>query len=394
MKKKTLILVGYIFCVTSFLNSCSNQIVTSQCGTSVSTELSYTGLPSDAVFPEPRVSETSYPDKIEKIRIEFNSIEPNLTDKVHLVEMETSDQGSHWSKGSEWQSAEQRFFRYGPLVYKEQYPTFDDETGLVSPGNFQRSVDNGVHWIRPSFLINGREVKLDNQNSGEITFNFSAVDPRNPHALYGCFQWTRPSPQQNSPNPFSPGLYVSFDEGDDWTLLTTEIQAGRRLGEGCPLGISPSNPEWMIAHGQSSVVISQDGGKNWKPVGESNYLERPVRFYKYEGTAENGAAIGSEKAPLDHDFLIVKQIEFLPRQKLIAFLLTNKGLYRTVDGAKSWRLLDTGPHKVFYLRNLYIEPTVGGRMFVGTIDKILISQDLGCHFTTFFDWTEYSDKGK
>jgi hypothetical protein len=163
MKKKTLILVGYIFCVTSFLNSCSNQIVTSQCGTSVSTELSYTGLPSDAVFPEPRVSETSYPDKIEKIRIEFNSIEPNLTDKVHLVEMETSDQGSHWSKGSEWRSAEERFFRYGPLVYKEQYPTFDDETGLVSPGGWPE------YEALPSFFRARKSPTLEQSQQNKKT---------------------------------------------------------------------------------------------------------------------------------------------------------------------------------------------------------------------------------
>ena len=357
-------------------------------------------MSSESWFPEPKVTRVTFNGKTSDINIQFAANVERHDQRI--VELKSVDEGLNWVESSAHPEEAGQIVRYGSLAYREYSASFDPSSNLVSRGILDRSRDGGVHWERPLFRINGQPQQIDNggndRSPTSITFNFGAANPQEPTSIYGCFHLTRPSPQHGSnQSSFVPGLYVSTDAGDNWSLLSNDVQGESRLTEGCPLGISSLNSATMIAHGRSGVILSHDGGKHWDPVGEASYLEQPAPLEGYaDGLAktEKKGVIVENKWPFDWTYLIIKKIAFLPRSDEIAFLLTNKGLYRTDDRAKSWRLLDTGLHKLFDLRNLYIEPAPEGRIYIGTTEKILASDDLGCKFRVLFDSTSYSNNDR
>jgi len=257
---------------------------------------------------------------------------------------------------------------------------------------FQRSKDAGGHWERPEFRFNARPIELergaDDDRGSRIRFIFSAANPQQPTTIYGCFERVI---IRDVVDHWTPGLYISFDGGNNWSLLTELVQ-NKKLEEACPVGVSPSNPNIMIAHGQTSVIITRDGGRNWHAVGGWADLEKPAEL---EGYAANLSALHekglspSQQWPFDWTYLRVLDISFKPDNSDVAFLVTNKGIFRTLDGAHSWCLLNTGSRKLFDVRNIDIDPSHPDRVFVGTSFKLLVSDDLGCHFRTLFDWTKY-----
>lgn len=169
--------------------------------------------------------------------------------------------------------------------------------------------------------------------------------------------------------------------------MTEQVQDDR-LKRGCPLGISPSNPGVMLAHGRTGLILSRDAGKTWSSVDSSADLEKPARL---EGYGENLAATNAQGTSAHRKWLfewtrlIVTQIVFPTESSDVAFLVTNKGPYRTNDGAHNWCLLDTGPHQLFDVCHIYLETYQAHGVFVGTNRKVLIADDLGCHFRTFVD---------
>ncbi len=333
----------------------------------------YRSMPSDTSFPEPSVVETSQKGKAETVRIRYFLRASARSDRE--VFMQTSDGGLSWSSPHEGKRLKNYEKRFGLLVY--QYGT-----NTV----FQRSKDGGEHLERPLFRVAGKNGQVLNllEQTG-IRFIFSAIHPQQPTTIYGCFEPVREHDDGNL--PLSPGLYVSVDAGDNWALLTEQVR-GRRLNEGCPLGISPSNPEIMIGHGLNSVIISRDGGTNWEAVGGGVDLEKPAILKGYQENLEALRKKGVSPAkqwPFDWTYLLVTQISFLPHDQNVAFLVTNKGIYKTEDGTHTWCLLDTGPPKLFHIHDIFIDPLHRNRIFVGTNSRILTSDDLGCRFKTFFD---------
>jgi hypothetical protein len=338
-------------------------------------EPEYQSIPSDTIFPEPRVVQTIHNGDTAKIRITHD-----LNDSGRTVELESSDGGRHWRRLASANRAPVTLVQSGHMFYR-----YDNDDNI-----FERSRDGGIHWERPQFqLVEQTTSGRGGANAAlnkDFYFTFSAVNPKEPSSLYGCIE--AGSPQHGI--PIVAGLYVSHDAGDHWAFLTDEVQI-RREGEGCPLGISPANPDVMVAHGQSDIVLSRDGGKSWIPVSGSKQLESPARLQGYT----KSAAPGGHGWPFPWTFLIVSQIQFLPTDPNTLFLVTNKGVYKTTDTGSSWCHLDTGDRKLFDTQGIYID--TNGNHFVIFVAKrldILISDDAGCHFRTFFDWTSYtSGKG-
>jgi photosystem II stability/assembly factor-like uncharacterized protein len=378
---KSLLLLPY---VAIQLISCHDWTAVFNWGATPSGAIRYESMPSDTSFPEPTVIEVSNTEGRSKIQIKYNSEDSGRPDNFALIE--TSDEGQHWEKSQPRTADSIHAAEFSTIIYRY------DEKGI-----FERSRDKSDHWERPEFRIKGFASQIGDGTSVDrqaaLRFTFSGSNPQKPASIYGCLKPRNGSPPEKGEmgTTLPSGLYVSFDAGDNWSLLTEEVQNERSM-EGCPLGISPSNPAHMIAHGRTSLIVSRDGGKKWKPIGDRIEMEKPAQL---QGYAENLAALKRKGLPVAREwpfewtYLLIKQIQFTRDEESVAFLVTNKGLYKTIDGARTWCLLDTGPRKLFDVHSLYIDPTRRGRIFVGTRLKVLVSDDLGCHFRTFFDSAAY-----
>ena len=313
----------------------------------------------------------------DKIGIEYFLRRPNGT--FDVVRLGTSDEGKHWTRSSVTARETMKMKRFGSRIYK-----------WGSDSEFVRSEDNGNHWERPQLRIGGKPTR-ENAN---LRFIFSTVAPQQPTTIYGCFESL--DTREGGQPPAPAGLYISFDAGDNWSLLTNQVQS-TQLDERCPLGISPSNPDVMIAHGQNGPIISRDSGKHWETVGGAVDLQKPAVL---KGYSENLAALKqkgvsvTKQWPFEWTYLIIAKIEFLPSDQNTAFLITNKGVYKTADGGRRWCLLDTGPRKLFDVRSIYFDPVHRGRIYIGTNMTILKSDDVGCHFKTFFNWENYRPENR
>jgi hypothetical protein len=343
----------------------------------------YESMSSDMSFPEPTLKYTQSGPRKDNIGIEYYSPKPNGDFEVVLLN--TSDEGKHWETLSARSGEIKKEKRLGMFVY--QYGVNSD---------FLRSRDGGNHWEHPQFNIGDRRKTSEGHTiesvRADIRFIFSGVDPREATTIYGCLE---PKEVQGNSRPISyGGLFISYDAGDNWSLLTDQVRS-RRESEGCPLGISPSNPDIMIAHGLRGLVISRDSGKHWALAEGMAEFEKPA---KLKGYAENLAFVKgkglsvAKEWPFEWTYPTVTQIEFLPLDPQVAFVVTNKGVYKSSDGGQSWCLLDTGPHRLSDVRSIYIESGAKPRIFIGTNFKLLISYDLGCHFKIFFDWENYTKR--
>ena len=386
MSWKTLSLLVSLLSV-SHLASCRTARDRCSCGSAPSEVFQYDGMPADTFFPAPSVLDVSRTGEQEIVRVTYSVYHRDGKDEEVVIH--TADGGRTWVKDRQRPSGPLEISR-PPLVYR-----------FVEGDVLERSTDGGNHWGRPQLRINGRSPgeftrELTARDDAHLQVSLAAVHPQNPTTIYGCFQVLFGRKKESGvvermPQEL-PGIHVSSDAGDNWSLLSSELRGFSSEGY-CTLGINPSNPNMMIAHGRRGVVISRDGGRKWNPVGQQAELERPAPLKGYAEALAERTRRGLElerQWPFDWTYLIITQIEFDPHSEKAVYLVTNKGVFKSEDGTRSWCLLDAGIWTLLGVGPLYIDPTNPKRIFLGTNKRVLVSEDAGCHFRTFFDWEQYS----
>ncbi len=255
---------------------------------------------------------------------------------------------------------------------------------------FERSTDGGQSWRRPRLWIDGNsEEEIVKQNGGgqvQLFCYIVAIDPRDASRIYAEFDTGIPAS-----NPYGvvnahdfPGVYVSKDGGTNWTLFSSKLLGPSAYGPS-PLGISTSNRDVMVGIAREGLVVTKDGGRTWGPVGQQEQLEEPARTNS-PPPARAGAISGDKSAAPEWAKLHVSQIDFQPGEQDTVFISTNKGLYRSLDGTHTWRLMDTGTTHINEVGGFFFDPSDPRQIYVGAAWKVLLSQDSGCHFRTFLDW--------
>lgn len=356
------------------------------CGIPASEVISYDSFPADRFFPEPHVLAISVTGERESVQIGYQENPDDEKDRetiLHSVDV-----------GHTWLFQETRSSDSLSVIGAK--PAYRIPEGNV----LERSLD-GVHWSRAQFRIDGlgpdefarrRAGEADGQAYAQV--DLAAVHPFDSRTVYACvqiFSDTRRASDRNGKQVEGSGMYVSYDAGDDWSMLFPQTRA-RSAEERCTLGISHANPLVMIGHGTEGIVVSRDGGKTWAAVGEQTVLENPAPLNGYTEALAEARLRGGEpfrEWPFEWSYLLLVQVEFDPHDEKVVYLLTNKGLYKTENGGNAWCLLNAGTRTLFYLKSLYIDPRDSKRLFVGTPEQVLISIDRGCHFNTFFDWNSY-----
>jgi hypothetical protein len=236
-------------------------------------------------------------------------------------------------------------------------------------------------------MVTGRPV-------AELEVGIAGIHPREPATVYAVFWATVYSPRAHAgyaevEKTYSvPGMYVSRDAGDHWTLFSETVGNVSDDADAKPsIGVSPSNPDFMMAQSAAGIVRTNDGGKHWSAVGQQLELNRVPEL---AGRAELVAQIQKKDpkfVPPELEFLKlhVTGIVFSPSSSSNVFLVTNKGVYRTEDAGDTWCLLRVGERRISEVSGLLVDPQNPSRIFVGTHQKIMVSDDGGCHFRPFFD---------
>lgn len=247
---------------------------------------------------------------------------------------------------------------------------------LHDTGQYLRSEDGGQTWEMPRYYIEGvaheefAATKCPPRHC-RVEFRLAAIHPRNPLKVYATLRishWNFETPNLGQ-WPID-ALYVSDDGGDHWELLSETI-----IFES-PLGMSSQSPDVMYATGKLGVVKSKDCGRTWSAVGQQRLMaSRPVyRLERELGTTFVGAP----------SVLEVRQIAVDPANNRIVFVVSNKGIFRSVDGGQTWCLLNLGFDELDSIHSMAILPTRTEELAVGTRYGSFYSTDRGCTFTKIY----------
>ena len=244
-------------------------------------------------------------------------------------------------------------------------------------GLYLRSDDGGRTWTLPSYNVDGQSKEmfvyaLTKDHRYFMSSQIVTVDPQNPLTVYASLAavpWGVLFGSIALPIRPSEHVYMSHDGGNNWT------EFGATLSPTCPLALSPSNPKVMIGCENSGLVQSNDGGLNWQPILEQRQLQDPPVVQEEGHKPEVWSGWSG---------LTIRQISFDPGNDGIIYLVTNKGIYRSMDGAHTWCLLDLGFDEIDAVNNLAISEVRTTEIVVGTHYGVFRSTDRGCHFLKIY----------
>ncbi len=140
-------------------------------------------------------------------------------------------------------------------------------------------------------------------------------------------------------------LLRSGDGGQTWSLVAQDLNEIRAIV------IDPADPD-RIYHFSSEIVFkSTDGGRSWPE------MSRPVA----SPTVTAGALAVAPSAP----------------RTLYAMLFEDPRIFRSDDGATTWRLAGTLPRSPSIFQTLAVDPRSPDRLYVGSWAGLFASADGG-----------------
>lgn len=193
------------------------------------------------------------------------------------------------------------------------------------------------------------------------------MDPRNPDVLLASMWQVRRTPYSFASGGPGSALHKSTDGGKTWRKITSGLPSGE-FGR-IALALAPSAPDNMLAIVESqntSLLISSDGGENWKyQSATSNVTARPFYFstlivdpkdpkrvyrpafslsissdggYSFSDASDAGGWVHS-----DHHALWIN-----PNSTNHLYLGTDGGVYMSLDRGVTWTHLNTLPVSQYY----------------------------------------------
>lgn len=352
------------------------------CGSSPRTALTLQPMAFDPSYPATQLISIQAKEGREEVYVRSSHDEGN---KQHTSILRSTDGGINWRSidiTKNWSLASDDIYFRGenPLViYKRDGPLY------------LRSYDAGSHWNSPSYIIDGMKpsqfVNTKVRRNGQLYAILSAVHPQDTKTIFAFFRVICPS-GSNSPNSclvFVPGLYISRDAGDHWSLFSHELL------NGSPFSLNRTNPNIQFGISAAGPIRSINGGKTWLPMGEQSALASPA----FPIDEDNIRAAAKE---LGVDVDIIRQraeqqskatfwkIESHPLNPLFVLLVSNKGLYQSLDGGDNWHRLSVGRLQLGDINSAMYAIADPKTIYVGTNEYIAKSSDGGLHVS--YDQTD------
>lgn len=245
-------------------------------------------------------------------------------------------------------------------------------------GLYLRSEDGGKTWLLPQHAIFGQSKEQFLSRFGAnrfytTDFHLLAIDPKLAKHVYARVilrAWAGlvwiPGPL---PDIEVPAIYESLDGGENW-----------REAPGIPsqtkvLGLSLTSPKLFYAYAHNTLLKSDDE-VHWAAVGQNNLImKQPMR------TIDQDPEVRKSAPRIDIE---ITQIIVDPSDSQIVFFISNKGLYRSIDGAKTWCILDLGFDQLRSVSSMVLNPANPQELYVGTSNGIFQSRDRGSHFERIY----------
>ncbi|HWX54650.1 MAG TPA: hypothetical protein VN176_08680, partial [Verrucomicrobiae bacterium] len=205
-----------------------------------------------------------------------------------------------------------------------------------------RTTDGGKNWTR---------VLYKDDNTGGIDIAF---DPTNPSVLFaGLWQASRSPWSMDSGGPGS-GLYRSTDGGTTWKHLEKHGLPETTIGRiGVAVAYANGNRVWALVEADKGGLFrSDDGGDTWTLVNSDRQYRQRAFYYT-------------------HVFAD-------PRSPDAVYIL-NTGMYRSIDGGKTFRPIRT-PHGDNH--GFWVDPADADRMIESNDGGANVSTNGGASWTT------------
>ena len=163
------------------------------------------------------------------------------------------------------------------------------------------------------------------------------------------------------------GLWYSDDYGRNYGFFSDTV------GYVCE---SNAYPERIYGVATSVLRRSDDGGLHWRDLEQSGFMFRTVFMgedgvYRTWDESGQGEELGYPGR--------IEQIQTDPNNKDVFYILTFKGLFRSIDGGASFVLLGLEADKVLSIDRIACDPLEGRFVYavVGR-DSLYRSDDWGC----------------
>lgn len=164
----------------------------------------------------------------------------------------------------------------------------------------------------------------------------------------------------------SEGLWVSNDFGLSYVFLTRRVWYAVE---------SSADSQRLYGYGQDKLWRSDDGGKNWLDLKQSEILFRPV----FRGIDGNFRTWQASPQDLDERFTQrLIQIHPDPADRNLVYVLTYKGLYKSGDGGLSFVLLPLEDKSLYGIVKIAVDPVDPKYLYALTSNMSLMrSSDRG-----------------
>jgi BNR/Asp-box repeat len=287
----------------------------------------------------------------------------------------TSDLGKNWTllSGGKWTM----WGHFPSVILAPSQPSTRYKYEPV--GVIKRSQDGGATWIEPRPTIEGRSAedtayRVSGANDYVLEFDITAVHPLKPLTIYATVSVGPPRRAGGDTREqyVFRGMYVSEDGGYDWRLFSEQVGVFNKYPRRVVLGISPSNPDVMYSEGEQGILRSTDGGKTWRPVGQSDLLNlEPLDTED----REDGVLASTKQVPLN-----VNEFIFDPHSADVVYMRSRKGIHCSLNGGDTWTLLNLGFDRMNSVNSIAVDLLEPNRVFAGTDRGLFVSEDRGCTF--------------
>jgi photosystem II stability/assembly factor-like uncharacterized protein len=208
-----------------------------------------------------------------------------------------------------------------------------------------RTRDGGKTWEKVLYL--------DDRTGGiDIVF-----DPKNPHILFAAMWEGYRTPWSLNSGGAKDGLYRSNDDGNTWKRLEGNGMPEGPLGR---IGVGVSGADSNVVYAlieakKGGLYRSDDGGDHWTYVTDDHRFRQRAWYFTHVWAD--------------------------PKSSNTVYI-ANTGLYRSVDGGKTYERLNA-PHGDHH--GLWVDPQNTQRMINGNDGGATISVDGGKNWTTLLN---------